>query len=261
MKYLIYIIMCVATLTACSNVDEDDRYVYVKPAEVAKRVLIEDFTGQRCVNCPLATETIDSLRAIYGEENVIAVGIHSGPFAKNPAGTATYPLYTETGDYYYNAFGVSSQPSGMIDRHGVVSNYNLWPTLVYEYIQQDAPIMLSAETTYDEQAREVEITVVAEGVEPTTGYLQVWVTEDSITATQYMPDGSINRSYVHNHVFRATVNDRDGDAFEIGTDEIVTATYNYTLEDDEWVAQNMHVVAFVYNDDGVAQAVTTQITE
>lgn len=248
-------------MTACSNVDEDDRYVYVKPAEVAKCVLIEDFTGQRCVNCPYATETIDSIIAQYGHDNIVAVGIHSGPFAKNPAGTSTYPLYTETGDYYYDLFGVSSQPSGMIDRHGVVNNYNLWPTLVYTYIQESATIILEATAEYDEDSRTAVITIEAEGVEPTTGYLQVWVTEDSIIGTQYMPDGSINKEYVHNHVFRATVNDRDGDAFSITTDEIVTATYTYALEDEDWVAENMHVVAFVYNDDGVAQATSTTLTD
>ena len=66
---------------ACDYIDEDDRFIYVEPANVAKRVLIEDFTGQRCVNCPSATETIKQLQDTYGKENVIAVAIHSGPFS------------------------------------------------------------------------------------------------------------------------------------------------------------------------------------
>lgn len=93
--------ICAAALSlmACSNIDEDDRFIEVEPVEVAKRVLIEDFTGQRCVNCPNASEMIESLQEQYGAENVIAVGIHSGPFSKTASGRPL-SLWTETGDYY-----------------------------------------------------------------------------------------------------------------------------------------------------------------
>ena len=70
---------------SCSNIDEGDRLIYVKPAEVGRAILIEDFTGQRCVNCPTGTEIINGIVDTYGEDNVIAVGVHSGPlgFAGN----------------------------------------------------------------------------------------------------------------------------------------------------------------------------------
>ena len=41
---------------SCSNIDEGDRLIYVKPAEVGRAVLIEDLTGQRCINCPTGTD-------------------------------------------------------------------------------------------------------------------------------------------------------------------------------------------------------------
>ena len=48
----------IITLAAasCSNIDEDERLIYVKPADVGRAVLIEDFTGQKCVNCPTGTD-------------------------------------------------------------------------------------------------------------------------------------------------------------------------------------------------------------
>lgn len=55
LKKLIYNVSLFAvglTLAACSDIAEDDRFEYVEPAEVAKRVLIEDLTGQLCLNCP-----------------------------------------------------------------------------------------------------------------------------------------------------------------------------------------------------------------
>ena len=59
--------------TACSHIDEDERLIYVKPADVARAVLIEDFTGQRCINCPAATDVIHQLQEAYGDDKVIAV--------------------------------------------------------------------------------------------------------------------------------------------------------------------------------------------
>lgn len=38
-------ILMALTLTSCSEIDENERIIYVKPAEVKKHVLIEDFTG------------------------------------------------------------------------------------------------------------------------------------------------------------------------------------------------------------------------
>ena len=67
-------------MASCTDIDENDRLMYVKPAEVKKHVLIEDFTGQRCVNCPKATNLIHSLQQQFGEDNVIAVGIYGGDF-------------------------------------------------------------------------------------------------------------------------------------------------------------------------------------
>ena len=52
----------VMMLTACDEVAEEDRLVYVKPPEVARCTVIEDFTGQRCINCPAVSAEIEKLQ-------------------------------------------------------------------------------------------------------------------------------------------------------------------------------------------------------
>ena len=47
---------------ACQEVDPNDRLIYVKPAEVGRAVLIEDFTGQKCINCPNGTNAINNMK-------------------------------------------------------------------------------------------------------------------------------------------------------------------------------------------------------
>lgn len=251
--------ICAAALSlmACSNIDEDDRFIEVEPVEVAKRVLIEDFTGQRCVNCPNASEMIESLQEQYGAENVIAVGIHSGPFSKTASGRPL-SLWTETGDYYFNSWNIDAQPTGVIDRKTVSSTYQSWGTIVRDALQASAPLTLGATTSYDEATRTVTINVNAKGGLDVTGKLQLWLIEDNITDMQAMPDGSINNNYVHNHVFRTAVNGQDGEDFSIAWDEEKTVTSTYVLNEN-WKAENMSVVAFVYNNSGVQQVVKVPV--
>ena len=49
----------------------------------------------------------------------------------------------------------------------------------------------------------------------TQGKLQLWIVEDDITAFQMMPDGTRNDNYIHQHVFRATVNGEWGEDVEV----------------------------------------------
>ncbi len=259
-KHTIYTAFAAAALVfaaSCSNIDEDERLIYVKPADVAKHVLIEDFTGQACVNCPAATAVITSLQEQYGEDNVIAVGIYSGSFGSNVSGTL-YPLTTETGNYYYNLYGVSEQPSAMIDRHGVNSNYAAWPADVYNYIQNTSKLDLAVENSYDDESRTAEITVSGMGIEAVSGTLQVWLIEDGITGWQKQSDGSTDPEYIHNHVFRTAVNDIDGESFSVSEGSTQTRTFTITLDDD-WAAENVSAVAIVADSGGVIQSVKAPI--
>lgn len=245
------------TMVACSHIDEDERLIYVKPVSVSRNVLIEDFTGQRCVNCPNATNEIANLIGQYGEGTVIAVGIHSGPFSKSVRGVP-YALWTEDGDAYFDYWKVESQPKGVIDRRGT-SDYTSWGTLVRDELSKTAPLTLDVTCGYAPESKEAVIDVRALGTDGnTTGHLQVWLIENGITAFQYMPDGSTNREYVHNHVFRKAVNGTWGTDFSLKEGAEVMESFTCGI-DSEWVPENMEVVAFVYNDQGICQVTKSKL--
>ena len=240
------------TLASCSEIDENDRLTTIDKVEVRKKVLIEDFTGQLCKFCPKGMDEIEKLQKEYGKDNIIAVGIHAGKLAIKDS-DGKIGLYTETGQKYYEHWGIEIQPSALVNRQGGKLQFTDWPKAVREAISQTAPISIDISNTYDEATKSVKINVKTVGItDATTGKLQVWVIENNIIAMQFMPDGTRKHDYVHNHVFRATVNGLWGDDFAINKDETKTNQYTLTL-DDKWVADNVSIVAFVYNDNGVQQ--------
>lgn len=257
--------LCAATLAfvACDNVEEGNRFTYVEPAEVSKCVLIEDFTGQRCVNCPAAAELIELMQETYGADNIIAVGIYGGDLETMQDNGTPFPLYTEDGGWYYDHWGVTTQPRGMVDRRGGLLMSSAWPGAVYSGIQRQDSVQLEAVCSYDESSRRLGITVDAANIANqriVSGNLQVWLVEDSIVSQQYLPgETKPDTEYVHNHVFRATVNDRMGDPITLAAGGSETREFSYVL-DKAWKAENVSVVAFVYTDaDGVLQAVKSKV--
>lgn len=242
------LIGCCLTLMGCSHIDEHERLIYVKPVDVQRAVLIEDFTGQRCVNCPNATDEIARLQAEYGSDNVIAVAIHSGPLAFY-TNSRFLGLRTETGDAYYDYWSPELQPIGTVNRQGL-SEYVSWSSKIREELRKKASVDIAGEAVITDGRLVVKTSVT--GVSGhTTGQLQLWVTENDITAFQMMPDGTRNDSYVHNHVFRAAVNGTWGEAVSVAEGATVTREHSLPLGDD-WNADNLEVVVFVYNDAGIA---------
>lgn len=249
---------------SCSNIDEGDRLIYVKPAEVGRAILIEDFTGQRCVNCPTGTEIINGIVDTYGEDNVIAVGIHSGPlgFAGN---SKTVGLMTDTGNEYYTRWDKENkmgQPWVIFNRKtSPDSHYNNWAAMVGTIISEKANLSVKIANAYDAATRTLTTTVGAFGTNGTVnGKLQVWIVEDGVKALQMMPDGKPNKEYMHNHVFRAAVNGTWGEDVTVKEGETTTKQYSYVLP-ETWNADKIAVVAFVYNDGGVENVAKKHLVE
>lgn len=241
-------------MTACSHISESDRFVYVKPETAHRTVLIEDFTGQRCVNCPTATAVAEQMSNIYGD-TVIAVAIHGGPLGFKGNASAK-GLATELGDTYYNHWNLEYQPIGLIDRHGAV-NYTDWTARVTEELQEPSPLSMSINAKLEGDI--INITVDLMGREgTTTGKLQVWLTEDDIIALQMMPDGTANHNYVHNHVLRTAVNGTWGEDLCIEEGETKTVGMKQTV-DAHWDTTKLSIVTFIYNDHGVIQAAKVKV--
>lgn len=239
------------TLASCDTVSENDRYIYVEEAEVQRCVLLEDFTGQRCLNCPNAAVEINKLQESY-PNSIIAVAIHSGRLS-------TTTLKSHVGEEYYDAAGKPAQPAGRINRCGEPSVPGQWQNLVHNAVQQKTTVTIEIANTYNAATNKTDINVNLHGLLEINGKLQIWLVEDDIKARQLMPNNQWNDEYIHNHVLRAAVNGTWGENITLEKGTSKAFAYTADLDPKAWIADteqtwnpaNMYVVAFVYDGDGV----------
>lgn len=253
----IYCLLFVLLTYSCSQISESERFIDVEPATVKRAVLIEEFTGQRCVNCPNAATEIARIQQSYGE-NVIAVAIHSGPLAIFSRDQVT-GLRTELGDTYYNYWGVEEEPSALINRKGGVVRLNQWQTMIHDQLQLQTPLSLKV-TCQTRTAGGIDIQVSIHSSVIYRGKLQLWLTEDQVVAPQLMTDGTMNAEYVHQHVLRTAVNGDWGDDVELEAGETKDVHFEVTPSLDLNIAQ-VSVVAFVYSQTGVDQVTSCRVLE
>lgn len=255
--------LLLATLAAgCDNIAEDDRYITVeKPVvENPRTLLIMEFTGNNCKNCPNGAAMVDQIKEDDGSGRVISVGLHPyGDINTNPvfskytmpdlqdlrsqAATALYDYYKPSGFPTAIFNGLISSMSGSIPE---------WMQKASEALAVSAAMSITASTTYDEASRKLDVDYSIEFGNNVGRRLNVtvWLVESGIMGTQTMPDGKLNLDYEHNHVLRASLNgdwgDSIGDDFHVG--EIRNGNASMTL-DEKWNASNCDVVVFVYADD------------
>ncbi len=242
------------SLASCDSIDEADRYEGPLQLEVKKNVLIEDFTGQLCLNCPLAAEAIGNMQKTYGNEHIIAVALHGGDLSID----APYGLATEESKAYHTYWKVDTWPKGVVDRSGGTLEYTSWSAKAVERLQLEPTLSIDMSgNTYDADSRQLTVRVAIDGTLPGGSHLQVWLTESNITALQRMPNGEYNAEYVHNHVLRQCVNGQWGEPIA-STGEVVYSDISLPAD---WKAEDMAVVAFVYNDEGVAQVIDVPVVQ
>lgn len=227
-------------------------------------VLIEEFTGHTCNNCPNAALVAKAIKEDNpGRVNII--GIHAGPLASPTPPDYPSDFVTDDGNQLWNWDKPLGVPVGRVNRFDYRDlSFNklnsTWETEASAIIQNSqARIGMILETVVDTTTRELCLQVKFKAMEDLTNLAaslrwSAYLTEGSIVAPQKMPDNSKNKDYVHEHVFRDAIN---GDAwgqliqdFTGAQDEVTCQTVSYIIS-EEWVIDNCEVVVFVHDDHNV----------
>lgn len=247
-------------LTACDEIAEGDRYLEMPAVESRRAVLLEEFTGQMCTNCPEAQRRISSMKEQYGDQLVV-VGIHAGNFGLAESDYGSLGLMQPEGDEYATHWNIESYPAGVIDRTSGVLNAPDWAAYVRNEVTKEAKLGIGLSAVVTENEEGDSIVSVSATLEPSVavnGKLQLWITESHIVGFQ-IDGGNTLTDYEHNHVYRASVNGTWGE--DVALQENVFQTVERSIPVREnWNTANLSVVGFVYNDaEGVLQVAECEV--
>lgn len=219
-----------------------------------RQVLIEEFTGVRCVNCPAGSEAIEVLLNTYGQQ-LVAVSIHAGFFAV-PYPESDGELETAAGSSILSLLGEPlGFPTAVVNRKRFDGEENRqigqssWPGYIAQELVGNPAVKIDIIPAYNEATRELAVDVdlyVEENVAADDLRLTVFITESNIKDPQLTPAGT-DLEYTHKHAFRTAITAFDGntlsDTFTAGA--VVSRSFNTTLP-TLWNANECHVVAFVH---------------
>ena len=227
--------------------------VIVEGGEVeptGKTVLIKDFTGARCVNCPAAAEHAHNLQHQLDENHIFIMSVHAG-FLAQPMGS--FPDFlTEEGTEWYNNH--DSNPLFTVDHvaltEGNTLNEAQIDAPVAEALLEEQSFEIRLTPQFDEASRQLNVAVNAYALVDLDGqfYITACLVEDHIVGWQTTSNG-IDKEYDFRNVFRGTLNGAYGDAFEdahvVSGD---TFTFNYSTEiSADYNADECYLMVYIYD--------------
>ena len=222
-------------------------YTVTASEPMGKTVLLNDYTGVRCVNCPAASELAHGLQEQYGDR-LIVMSVHAGYLAQ-PVGS--FPDFTtEEGTTWYN--NNSSNPLGSVDRvmllQGHVLQDNDWSDAVSTAMEEAQTVEIRLNNTYNEATRTLTTTIDAQALETLSGELALTVclVEDGIVGMQVTPSG-LQTDYVHHHVFRGTLNGTYGESIQFDGDNQFSKSFSKQIP-ETYDESRCYIVAYVYDN-------------
>jgi len=224
-------------------------------APTDKHVLLEEFTGVRCINCPDGHIIIQSLKSTYGDK------VASAAFHTNDLGeaypNATEDLRTADGEILQDYLVYQgAKPCATIDRvkfgSGDVSpmySKGVWSKHVQTEINKTAPLNIYIAPVYDSTTRTLSFSTELHYTQAVTDQqkISVLLLETNLVEPQINASNVIDPNYLHRDVFRKAVTNIKGDPITTTTEagRVVRSTY-ITQLDARWKPENVRILVFVH---------------
>ncbi|MDD2197596.1 MAG: Omp28 family outer membrane lipoprotein [Bacteroidales bacterium] len=221
--------------------------------ETVQKVLLEEFTGHQCQNCPEGAATAEQLKQAYGNKFII-IAYHAGHFART---NTDFPedYRTAVGNELNSNFNVESYPAGVVNRTEydgklVITN-TVWPSAASAILDNNIEPHLQLGINHTYNSGNLSVTINAKAlndIEPLS--ICVFITEDGLISPQQTPSGTVE-NYVHNHVFRISLNGTWGtqtfaEGAAVGQEENITVE---AAIDSDWNLNNLNIVCFAYSSE------------
>lgn len=260
MRFILFLCGIWLLLGSCTEIGPEITPLTGTPAAdtttVQRKVLVEELTGVRCVNCPAGTAEILRLQEVYGDR-LVAVALHAGSFAIPYPDSRQDFRIPETNSLLNYLGSPLGYPSAVVNRklfdgeRDLQLSRGLWPLYIEQEINTTPLIRIEMDRLYDENTREIRVDVEVEAletVEEENIKLSLMLVEDLVADVQLTPEGK-QADYIHHHNLRDMLTAFNGSSImgPLPRGEVAIRNYFYTLSAD-WQIENCYLIALVHLD-------------
>lgn len=243
-------------MTSCDKLDPP--YATVKTSyDTANKpfVLLEEYTGHKCNNCPLATQKAHKMAEYYGGK-VILMSVHATDLAL-PDPKYVLDLMTPEGTYWCTKYALSYVPRALVNRAIVGSGYPVnsdkWGVAIEEQMAKGVRAFVKVSASYNGSSKEVTASVTTwfKQALSSNAKINLFILEDSIQGLQANKDTAAGPTpdidpYFFNYTFRAAMTDKDGDQLTPTVEVNKAYTFTKTFPaNTAWNTKQLSVVATV----------------
>ncbi len=280
---LVAFLACAILFTACEEVGPDVNFtpkseLVLTPdttyAKQERKVLLEEFTGVLCPNCPDGTEKVKELTNIHGDR-ILPIAMHAGALAGFIEGKSIQNLMTDEGSQLHIDFGNSGQPAAVIDRVQYPSEFDLftysraqWEIYVNERLEMPSECNIHINPNFNAANDSLGIEIRIEYTESFSDdhYVTVGILENHIIEPQKQPDESIIDDYEHNHILRKMISGYQGDILigqGVQKSPGLTVIRNFGLSNipEVWNREHLEIYAFVHRRGDVKDVLQSALVE
>lgn len=267
MKRLFFVLILSAVMvTGCDKIegpyvevngtDVTVEFPPLNPDQVYRKILIEEYTGHRCVNCPTGHQKLEELHQIFGD-TLVAVGVHFGSLAASSEPEFPTDFRTEVGNQLGADFGIDGIPVAIINRYPEIGGWGpaRWQSKIQAVDREKVTAAIQLISQYDVLNKTEKINAKVTMLEDYEGTLRLsfFLVEDGVVSPQedgneYIPD------YVHNHVLRASFNGTYGSLLNntgsLPKGESCEVAYPLEFKDKKWNPDHCSVVAILFDKEG-----------
>jgi hypothetical protein len=237
------------------NAIEDTTYVEspVQTAEL-RNVLIEEFTGVRCPNCPQGHVIIANIKAA-NPGRIASLSLHPINSLGAPYPFSPLDFRSQDAQDLFDYLGqIGLEPAAGINRKlfagesKILLDKSKWTARVNDELSVPVPVNIVLQSTYDSVLREVTIVTELHYTQASSEQhkLTIALTESNLTTPQL--DGAvIDTFYTHKDIVRAFVTSKTGDLLTatIEPGRVIRKVFKKSI-DAAWKPEDMYVVAYVH---------------
>ena len=281
MKNIITLLSFILIITSCDVVEgpyeiDTGNIIPTNTNIYVKKILIEDYTGHTCPNCPAAARELEAIHEVYGDQ-IIGLALHvstgfAGPWTGS--GKFEYDFRTKWGTDWDNFFDISNSglPRGMVNRMGYPDNHKLgkneWLSAVITELEKEIDFGINITTNII--GGDGVITINTDILNNINGDYNLVVCLSESNIINWQKDGAEDvENYEHNHALRSLLSDENLSAssnysnadkiektISVNLSTLEQFNINYSANTAElgngnaggWNESNISVIAYIYDN-------------